>query len=62
LGVRGIARDLAAAGSGKFKNLEEKKLKQDGKQSVNVKLKMIKLHVFGSCLITDVKNVESLIG
>ena len=60
LGVRGIARDLAAAGSGKFKNLEEKKLKQDGKQSVNVKIENDQAcTVFGSCLITDVKNVES---
>ena len=60
MGVRGIARDLAAAGSGKFKNLEEKKLKQDGKQSVNVKIENDQAcTVFGSCLITDVKNVES---
>ena len=60
LGVRGIARDLAAAGSGKFKNLEEKKLKQDGKQTVNVKIENDQAcTVFGSCLITDVKNVES---
>ena len=60
LGVRGIARDLAAAGSGKLKNLEEKKLKQDGKQTVNVKIENDQAcTVFGSCLITDVKNVES---
>ena len=60
LGVRGIARDLAAAGSGKLKNLEEKKLKQDRKQTVNVKIENDQAcTVFGSCLITDVKNVES---
>ena len=60
LGVRGIARDLAAAGSGKLKNLEEKKSKQDGKQTVNVKIENNQAcTVFGSCLITDVKNVES---
>jgi len=60
LGVRGIARDLAAAGSGKLKNLEEKKSKQDGKQTVNVKIENDQAcTVFGSCLITDVKNVES---
>ena len=60
LGVRGIARDLVAAGSGKLKNLEEKKLKQDGKQTVNVKIENDQAcTVFGSCLIKDVKNVES---
>ena len=60
LGVRGIARDLAAAGSGKLKKLEEKKSKQDGKQTVNVKIEKDQAcTVFGSCLITDVKNVES---
>ena len=60
LGVRGIARDLAAAGSGKLKNLEEKKLKQDGKQTVNVKIENDQAcTLFGSCLITGVKNVES---
>ena len=32
LGVRGIARDLAAAGSGKFKNLKKEKLIQKNKQ------------------------------
>jgi phenylalanyl-tRNA synthetase beta chain len=60
LGIRGIARDLAAAGSGKLKNLEEKKSKQDGKQTVNVKIENDQAcTVFGSCLITGVKNVES---
>ena len=60
LGVRGIARDLAAAGSGKLKNLEEKKSKQDGKQTVNVKIENNQAcTVFGSCLITGVKNIES---
>ena len=61
LGVRGIARDLAAAGSGKLKNLEEKKLKnKHQKQTLMLKLKMNQAcTVFGSCLITDVKNVES---
>ena len=38
LGVRGIARDLAAAGSGVLKSHKENKLKQDGKQKVNVKI------------------------
>ena len=60
LGVRGIARDLAAAGSGKLKNLEEKKSKQNGKQTINVKIENNQAcTTFGSCLITGVKNVES---
>ena len=32
LGVRGIARDLAASGFGKLKNLKEKKIKSKIKQ------------------------------
>ena len=62
LGVRGIARDLAAAGSGVLKNHKENKLKQDGKQKVNVKIENEDnqaCSVFGSCLITGVKNTES---
>ena len=62
LGVRGIARDLAAAGSGKLKNLKEKKLNQT-KQTVKVKIenkeKNQACSSFGSCLITNVKNTES---
>ena len=62
LGVRGIARDLAAAGSGSLKNYKEKKLKQDVKQTVNVKIENEDdqaCTVFGSCLITGVENTES---
>ena len=62
LGVRGIARDLAAAGSGKLKNLKKEKLIQKNKQKVNVKLIKEKNQgciIFGSCLITGVKNIES---
>jgi len=62
LGVRGIARDLAAAGSGLLKSYKENKLKQDAKQTVNVKIENEDNQactVFGSCLITDVKNTES---
>ena len=40
LGVRGIARDLAAAGFGKLKNLKEKKLIQ--KKNKQLKSKLIK--------------------
>ena len=62
LGVRGIARDLAAAGSGKLKNSKENKLKKDGKQTVSVKIENEDNQactIFGSCLITGVKNIES---
>ncbi len=62
LGVRGIARDLAAAGSGKLKDPKENKLKKDGKQTVSVKIENEDNQactIFGSCLITGVKNVES---
>ena len=62
LGVRGIARDLAASGFGKLKNLKEKKIKSSIKQTVKVKISKEKNQAcssFGSCLITNVKNTES---
>jgi phenylalanyl-tRNA synthetase beta chain len=62
LGIRGIARDLAAAGSGKLKSLKKEKLIQKNKQKVSVKLIKEKNQgctIFGSCLITGVKNTES---
>ena len=62
LGVRGIARDLATAGCGKLKIDEIKKIKFKGKQKVSVKILKEKIQgctIFGSCLITNVKNVES---
>ena len=62
LGVRGIARDLAAAGAGTLKNQKEKKLDKKNKQIINVKIKNEKNQAcisFGSCLITGVKNTES---
>jgi len=62
LGIRGIARDLATAGSGKFKNLKKEKLIQKNKQKVSVKLIKEKNQgctTFGSCLIEGVKNTES---
>ena len=62
LGVRGIARDLAASGSGSLKVYKENKLKQNGKQTVDVKIESEDNQictVFGSCLITAVKNIES---
>ena len=62
LGVRGIARDLAASGFGKLKNLKEKKIKSKIKQTLKVKINKEKnqgCSSFGSCLITNVKNTES---
>ena len=62
LGVRGIARDLAAAGTGKLKNLKEKKIKLSGEQSIKVTIKKEKdqgCTIFGSCMIKGVTNKES---
>ena len=35
LGIRGIARDLAAAGIGKLKPIKKKRLKQNDKKGLN---------------------------
>jgi phenylalanyl-tRNA synthetase beta chain len=62
LGVRGIARDLASAGSGKLKKLKTQKLIKKNKQKLSIKIIKEKNQgctTFGSCLITDVKNTES---
>ena len=62
LGIRGIARDLAASGFGKLKDTKEKKIKFKTKQFLNIKINKEKgqgCTVFGSCLITNVKNTES---
>ena len=62
LGVRGVARDLAASGFGKLLEFNEKKIKSKKKQTLKVKIRKEKNHgcnVFGSCLITNVKNKES---
>ena len=62
LGVRGIARDLAASGFGKIKDIKEKKINSNTKQTVKVKINNEKdqaCTAFGSCLITNVKNTES---
>ena len=62
LGVRGIARDLAASGFGKLLELKEKKIKSKTKQTLKVKINKEKdqgCTAFGSCLITGVKNSES---
>ena len=62
LGIRGIARDLAASGFGKLKDLKKKKIQSKIKQSLNVRINKEKdqgCSTFGSCLITNVKNTES---
>ena len=62
LGVKGIARDLAASGFGKFKDDKKKKIKSKIKQTLKVKINKEKIQgctVFGSCLIKDVENTES---
>ncbi len=62
LGIRGIARDLAASGFGKLKNLKEKKVKSKTKQILKIKIEKEKnqaCKAFGSCLIKNVKNAES---
>ncbi len=62
LGLRGIARDLAASGYGKLKELKVKKNKSSLRQSIKVKINKEKIQgcsAFGSCLITNVKNTES---
>ena len=59
LGFRGIARDLAASGFGKLLELKEKKIKSTTKQTLKIKINKEKNQgctVFGSCLITNVKN------
>ncbi len=62
LGVKGIARDLSAAGFGKLKADKNKNLKFKGNSKINVKILKEKNQgclAFGSCLIKNVKNVES---
>ncbi len=62
LGVRGVARDLAAARAGKLKKFNENKIKFKGPQKIKVKITKEKNHgcsAFGSCLIKGIKNTES---
>ncbi len=62
LGVRGIARDLSAAGSGILKKIKKEKIIQKNKQKINVKIRKEKNQgctIFGSCLVSGVKNIES---
>jgi len=62
LGIRGIARDLAAAGAGKLKNISKNKIKNEGPHNIKVSIKKDKnqgCSIFGSCLIKGVSNKES---
>ena len=62
LGVRGVARDLAAAGAGKLKKYDQNKVKFKGTQKIKVKINKEKNQgctAFGSCLIKGIKNTES---
>ena len=61
LGIRGIARDLAAAGLGKLLDLKKSKINQK-KSKIKISITKDKNHgclAFGSCLITGIKNQES---
>jgi phenylalanyl-tRNA synthetase beta chain len=62
LGVRGVARDLAAAGVGKLKNTSNINVNNSGPQKIKVSITKDKNQgctIFGSCLIKDVTNKES---
>ena len=62
LGVKGVARDLAAAGAGKLKQKKLHKIKFSGPQKIKVKITKEKNQgctSFGSCLIKGIKNTES---
>ena len=62
LGMKGIARDLAASGFGKFIDFKEKEIKSRTKHTLKVRINREKNQgctAFGSCLIKNVKNTES---
>ncbi len=62
LGVRGIARDLAAAGVGKLKLASNINIKNNGAQKIKVSITKEKNQgctIFGCCLIKNVANKES---
>ena len=62
LGVRGIARDLAASGLGNFLNLKKFFFKQNFKQPIKVSISKEKDQgclMFGSCYIKGITNKES---
>ncbi len=62
LGIRGIARDLAASGIGTLKNLKILKIKKSSKHNFKViinKNTNQACSIFGSCIIRNIKNTES---
>ena len=62
LGVRGIARDLAASGFGTLIKLKKKLLKQSFAQPIKVSISKVKNQgslAFGSCYIKNITNKES---
>ncbi len=59
LGVRGIARDLAAAGIGTLKPLPEINFKPSFSSPISVSIKTPACQQFIGCLITSVKNTQS---
>ena len=62
LGVRGIARDLAASGLGNFLDLKKNFFKQTFKQPIKVSISKEKDQgclIFGSCYIKGITNRES---
>ena len=62
LGIRGIARDLAAAGMGRLLDLKKNKINQKKNQNIKISISKEKNQgclAFGSCLITGIKNQES---
>jgi phenylalanyl-tRNA synthetase beta chain len=62
LGVRGIARDLAASGLGTFLNSKKNSFKQTFKQPIKISILKEKDQgclMFGSCYIKGIKNKES---
>ena len=62
LGVRGIARDLGAAGLGSLIKIKKKSLNQSFKQPIKVSISKDKNQgclAFGSCYIKNITNKES---
>ena len=62
LGVRGIARDLSAAGLGSLIDIKKISFKQKKPQKIKVSISKEKGQgclSFGSCLIKNIKNTES---
>ena len=62
LGIRGIARDLAASGFGKLIDNKKNIIRKNGNQKLKVKIEKNKNQactIFGSCFIKNIKNKES---